>query len=1211
MAATEVRTWALEDVSNPLRLHPPSPTHTRTSEGRIDSIINSYAMDRPSSDQWDSDSSVSSFIDDRCPTEWEHPLSATSAQPHHSSPWPEAIYGARPIDPHNLTDESRILPAGVAERFATRELNALRTPALTALPQSPESPADDAPRPVKPKALDATLLRKLFRATIDEKRRVDEARRQTAQDINAKVASKAGAEARNRRAVEQVAPILPEEHEVLRGIKQSLDDHNQNAGSEQAPPVSETRSEDAKQRVQQDPTRAVASSDPPPLKLSGRKLSFDRPRLLRGGSKNEHEAETDGFLKAPAFGSGASKARALSSTKEEGQVRDRTRGSVDLIASRPNKPVARDARTKNRESGLEALQDFLRYTGPTDHKSTLASKKKASKLIKHQKKEKPIVAHHELRRKRSVAAAAEILLTPTDEPVPQLPSISQSTSPRSSGKVDRSERQHDRESRSSKRFADRARLQAEVESARSNNSSQVSAAPIERPSVQYTRSVSVDIVRTVAKTPSGRSTSRPPSSHKRRPSGFYGGSPEEREQSEKEFGEIEMAWTAPAPEAATIASASKHSVEHADEAPAVVPTVNIRPASSTKDSSKGSTRQPTPKLALKIPETNSAPVEWEEVSFAQNVVYQTLTPVSASKVTIPKSAGSKSPSIRNFEPIVEEFDLEDLERQRHARKRTGSDLTEEEGSRSSAVEKPPMERKDSKSPSDVLWPEDECVWDKTPSVRNDSNWFRDWKSTTPQAFEFEVMNRGQSKVPPRRTPQAASHEIQSIVDGWIEAAQENRTLKFAAAKQVMRAPRSPCMSPASSGQAARPGTSLGFRGNEGDEGARSRRAESPMETRGRSKDSKSITASGQLRRLPSRKRKSRSMAPTRTSAAVTGGTFEEVGQGATTGTDTKANAWAAASARSTRIPIKTMSFKSVSRNRATSHASSRPQSTAASARSTMFPSPGTPSVRASQGWTYPQEQIIEQWPEAQGRTSDTNLSEQARRRPSLASTHQSRKSQGPSMHSYHSRKSSAASHHSSTTSYPRSVRAGDDGNPGSAQHSPSVKQADEPPLPPLPDSPLSRKNYRQAKPELTIFAGKGWISPHPLSRSSTEYASSPQSRIMLPSEAFPTGATMSYEEWKQMQEHGLRLRHNHSITESSRTQNGLYHDDRYRHAAWEGREFPRTSSHRSERSSRQGESKEFVNSNLAPPEAQQSQGSGVSFITGSAKSSRHQRSNSA
>ncbi|CAK4018932.1 Hypothetical predicted protein [Lecanosticta acicola] len=86
----------------------------------------------------------------------------------------------------------------------------------------------------------------------------------------------------------------------------------------------------------------------------------------------------------------------------------------------------------------------------------------------------------------------------------------------------------------------------------------------------------------------------------------------------------------------------------------------------------------------------------------------------------------------------------------------------------------------------------------------------------------------------------------------------------------------------------------------------------------------------------------------------------------------------------------------------------------------------------------------------------------------------------------------------------------------------------------------------------TVFAGKGWISPHPLSRSPTEMASPPQSKIILPSEAFPQGATMTYEEWKDMQERGLRMHRNFSHTESSHGRTAKLADRRYKFAGWGG-----------------------------------------------------------
>ncbi|KAM3417593.1 Dentin sialophosphoprotein [Cercospora zeina] len=1158
MGATEVRPRVVNDIRNPLRLHPPSPSEHRTSEGRIDSIIDSYAMDRPSSERWGSETSLGSFIDDRCPSEWEQPRSSNSAEHLLSSAWPDARCAGRSIDPHEPTDESRNIAAGVSEEPVTRVPNAVRKSALTALPQSP---ADESPRPLKTKASDATLLRKLFRATIDEKRKIDEARRQTAQDASARVASKAGAEARSRRAAQHVAPIVDQDQQVLCGIiRQSNDDHAQSVGSEQARSVSE-------------------SPDSSPSRRLGRKVSFDRTRLLRGGNKNEQESETGVF----PCGLGISKGRALSSTREEEHVRTRTRGSADSTDDPTDRPVAREARTKDRESGLEALQRFIRDTGPTDHKSARAVKKKHNKLTKQKSKEGPTMAHHEVRRNRYVAAAAEMLLSPTGEPVSQ-PPTPQLVFPQPSGNGHYPEAQSVQESRSSKRIADRARWDAEVESARSNGSRKLSATIVERPPVQYSRSVSIDIVRTVPKPPSNQRTSRPISFYQSRPSDLYGGeSSHEKEQSDKEFGEIELGWTAPADEAEDLAPASRHSAEQSEDAPKVSPTANFHPASS-RGSAKRSTRPPTPKLALKIPKSSTVSVDWEEVSFAQNVVYQTMTPVSASKVTIPKSAGSKSPSIANFEPIAEEFDLEDLERQRNAREPTGSGLTEGAGSDTSVCEKPPIERKDSKSSSDVVRSKDEY---EAPSIiRNDSNWFRDWKSDMPQAFEFEGFHSSHVKAKKaRRTPQAASPEIQGVVDGWVEDAQESRSLKFAAAKEAMRNSRSDCLLPACV---------------HGDD-ERSRHAEGPVELRGRSTDCKSITAAGQLRRLPSKK--SRSIT-SKGSAAI--GTFDEVDRAAHAGADPQTNAWAAASARSTKVPIRSMSFKPVTHSRATSHASSRALSQAASARSTTFlqhesqdykSSPGTPSIRTSQGRAQPHGQSVKPGPEheEQYHSPSTNFSAPVASRPSL---HQSRKSQGTPAQSQHSRKSSAASHRPSNAPYPRSVQGGDGGN-----------TADEPPVPPLPESPLRRKNGRHAKPELTIFAGKGWISPHPLSRSSTEHAPSPQSRIILPSEAFPIGATMTYEEWKQMQEDGLRLRHNHSVTESSRTRNGLYQEERFRHAGWEGRESSQTSnwqpnqSHWSERSSRQEDGKASENPDPVAPEAQRSRGSGVSFVTGSAKTS--------
>ncbi|KAI6955965.1 hypothetical protein D0869_03580 [Hortaea werneckii] len=63
----------------------------------------------------------------------------------------------------------------------------------------------------------------------------------------------------------------------------------------------------------------------------------------------------------------------------------------------------------------------------------------------------------------------------------------------------------------------------------------------------------------------------------------------------------------------------------------------------------------------------------------------------------------------------------------------------------------------------------------------------------------------------------------------------------------------------------------------------------------------------------------------------------------------------------------------------------------------------------------------------------------------------------------------------------------------------------------VPERNASRHSSRKTP---TIFAGKGWISPHPLSRSPSPFASPPQSHISLPK---GEGQTMSYDEWKAVQ----------------------------------------------------------------------------------------------
>lgn len=44
---------------------------------------------------------------------------------------------------------------------------------------------------------------------------------------------------------------------------------------------------------------------------------------------------------------------------------------------------------------------------------------------------------------------------------------------------------------------------------------------------------------------------------------------------------------------------------------------------------------------------------------------------------------------------------------------------------------------------------------------------------------------------------------------------------------------------------------------------------------------------------------------------------------------------------------------------------------------------------------------------------------------------------------------------------------------------------------------------------------------------------------------------MTYDEWKDMQERGMNLRRNFSITESSKTRNGIFEDERWKAKGWE------------------------------------------------------------
>ena len=68
-------------------------------------------------------------------------------------------------------------------------------------------------------------------------------------------------------------------------------------------------------------------------------------------------------------------------------------------------------------------------------------------------------------------------------------------------------------------------------------------------------------------------------------------------------------------------------------------------------------------------------------------------------------------------------------------------------------------------------------------------------------------------------------------------------------------------------------------------------------------------------------------------------------------------------------------------------------------------------------------------------------------------------------------------------------------------------------------SPANATSQRSAQPlserPPTVFAGRGWISPHPLSVAPSEFKEPPEPAIRLPSrDGREQGATMTYDEWK-------------------------------------------------------------------------------------------------
>ncbi|KAK0264889.1 hypothetical protein LTS09_001297 [Friedmanniomyces endolithicus] len=75
-------------------------------------------------------------------------------------------------------------------------------------------------------------------------------------------------------------------------------------------------------------------------------------------------------------------------------------------------------------------------------------------------------------------------------------------------------------------------------------------------------------------------------------------------------------------------------------------------------------------------------------------------------------------------------------------------------------------------------------------------------------------------------------------------------------------------------------------------------------------------------------------------------------------------------------------------------------------------------------------------------------------------------------------------------------------------------------------------DFHRKHPDPTVFAGKGWISPHPLSAAASPSTSPPQSHISLPYST-PHGRDVSYDEWRAIQDGQMEHNKRFSRTESA------------------------------------------------------------------------------
>ncbi|KAF2483463.1 hypothetical protein BDY17DRAFT_147946 [Neohortaea acidophila] len=75
-------------------------------------------------------------------------------------------------------------------------------------------------------------------------------------------------------------------------------------------------------------------------------------------------------------------------------------------------------------------------------------------------------------------------------------------------------------------------------------------------------------------------------------------------------------------------------------------------------------------------------------------------------------------------------------------------------------------------------------------------------------------------------------------------------------------------------------------------------------------------------------------------------------------------------------------------------------------------------------------------------------------------------------------------------------------------------------------------------PPLTIYAGRGWISPHPLSIAPSEFQEAPQAAINVPNGAAGGALRLTFEEWKRIQREEVREESGQGRRNFSRSSSG-------------------------------------------------------------------------